>query len=74
MKLKSELKLENTLGFGGEYTKCDNPNCPNAYHYIEDTSYIILNQDRLDGKIIDLGFCSLECLLECDKIKEELAV
>ena len=73
MKLQSELGFKDYLGYGGNYIKCDNPKCKNAYEYMKDTSYIILNQDRPDGKIIDLGMCSIDCLLEVDKIKEELS-
>lgn len=74
MKLKEELTTKEEFLFGGEYVDCDNPKCPNAYHYMKDVSYSILNQDRLDGLIIDLSFCSLDCLLEVDPIKEELGV
>lgn len=74
MKLKSELKWEDGLGNSGHYVNCDNPSCPNAYHYMKDISYSILNQDRDDGMIIDLSFCSLKCLLEIDPIKEQFGV
>lgn len=75
MILKTELNASNKLGYGtGNYVACDNPNCPNAYHYMQDVSYHVLNQDRPDGSIIDLSFCSLNCLLEIDPIKEQFAV
>lgn len=76
MILKSELTYENELGRtpDGKYVKCDNPNCPNAYHFSKDVSYRILNQDRQDGSIIDLAFCSLKCLIEIDPIKERFKV
>lgn len=74
MILKEDLKLEDELGRGGQHVKCDNPNCPNAYHYMKETSYSILNQNREDGLIIDLSFCSLECLLAIDPIKEQFGV
>ncbi|MGH1648924.1 hypothetical protein ABE945_14220 [Enterococcus gilvus] len=74
MKVKVDLKPGDELGRGGQHVKCDNPNCPNAYHYIKDMSYSILNQDREDGLIIDLSFCSLKCLLEIEPIKEQFGV
>lgn len=27
------------------YVCCDNPNCPNAYHYMKEVSYNVLQQD-----------------------------
>jgi hypothetical protein len=72
MKLKVDLKPGDELGRGGQHVKvCDNPNCPNAYHYLIDMSYSILDHDRDDGLIIDLALCSLKCLLEIEPIKEQ---
>ncbi|HCR3094698.1 hypothetical protein [Enterococcus faecalis] len=74
MKQKTELTIRERLGSGGKYVCCDNPNCQNAYHYMKEVSYNVLQQDREDGLIIDLSFCSLNCLLEVDPIKESLGV
>lgn len=63
MKLKSELTSKDQLKEGGYYVPCENPDCQNAYHYMQDLSFNALQQDRPDGVIIDLSFCSLDCLL-----------
>lgn len=63
MKLKSELTFKDRLSSGGQYVPCENPDCPNAYHYMEDLSFNVLQQDRPDDLIIDLSFCSLDCLM-----------
>ncbi|WP_461199238.1 hypothetical protein [Enterococcus sp. N249-2] len=71
---KSEMKFADRLDAGGEYVECDNPDCATAYHFMKDISYSVLQQDRPDGLIIDLSFCSLRCLLQIDPFKEKYGV
>ena len=71
MELFNNPKLQ--LVNGGGFINCDNPNCDNAYHFMKEFSYSVLNQEREDGLIVDFSFCSMKCLTECESKIIEMA-